>query len=180
MDELNEELILVPWKNLFRKYKGVSYYSGENHRSFRAWTGCSPFVCEKIFRKYQHPDYLPDRSRLIIALNYMKTMPTEDEGATSFKITRKTYRKYVWGVLFYLEYIMDEINIDDRYLNSFRSYCSYSHTIDFWILLLVLAFFKTLRSLWMELIALFIVLVLETNETFILMVEIRKTYRVGT
>jgi len=115
MDDLNEERILVPWKNLFRKYKGVSYYSGENHRSFRAWTGCSPFVCEKIFRKYQNPDYLPDRSRLIIALNYMKSMPTEDEGATSFKITRKTYRKYVWDVLFYLDYFMNEINIDYRF-----------------------------------------------------------------
>jgi len=120
MEQQNEQLILLPWKNLYRMFKGVRYSSGENHRSFRAWTGCSPFVCEKIFRKYQNRNYLPNRSRLIIALNYMKVMPTEDEGASSFK-TRKTYRKYVWDALFYLEYFMNEINIDYRFLDPVAS-----------------------------------------------------------
>jgi hypothetical protein len=116
MEDVNEELILLPWKNLYRRYKGVRYYAGENHRSFRAWTGVSPFVAEKIFRKYQNDNYLRDRSRVLIVLNYMKCMPTEDEGSSAFKLTRTTYRKYLWNSLYYLELFMNEINIDNRYV----------------------------------------------------------------
>jgi len=47
----------------------------------------------------------------------MKTMPTEDEGSTNFQITRKTYRKYVWETLFYLENFMDEIRIENRFIS---------------------------------------------------------------
>jgi hypothetical protein len=118
-DIVNEDLFLLPWKNLYRRYKGIRYYAGENRRSFRAWTGCSPFVAEKIIRKYKNENYLPDRSRLLIALNYMKSMPTEDEGSSAFKLTRKTYRKYVWSALHYLELFMDEINLDHRYASCF-------------------------------------------------------------
>ena len=99
---------LLPWLPYTNP---IPYSPGENHRAFRAWTGTDPLIAEKIFQKYQDFTYLPNRSRLLIALNYLKSMPTEDEGSSSFHITRKTYRKYV---LFYLEYVMYEINIDNR------------------------------------------------------------------
>lgn len=108
---------LSPWFSLYKYYKKKPYSAGENHRSFRAWTGTDPLVAEKIFQKYQDITFLPNRTRLLIVLNYLKSMPTEDEGSSSFHITRKTYRKYVWDTLFYLEYIMDEININNRYLS---------------------------------------------------------------
>ncbi len=106
--------ILQPWINLYKFYKKKSYPADENHRAFRAWTGTHPFVAEKIFRKYKNYSFLPNRSRILIVLNYLKTMPTE-EGSSQFGISRKTYRKYVWQSLFYLEYIMTEINTDNRY-----------------------------------------------------------------
>jgi hypothetical protein len=111
----DESEIIRPWRNLYFFYKGVNYSEGENHRAFKAWTGVLPNVAEKIFAKYRDEDFLPDRSRLIILLNYMKTMPTEDEGSTNFQLTRKTYRKYVWQAMYYLEYKMDEIRVENRY-----------------------------------------------------------------
>jgi len=100
-------------------FKKLIYSDSENHRSFKAWTGVLPNVAEKIFIKYHNEEFLPNRTRLLIVLNYMKTMPTEDEGSSHFQITRKTYRKYLWETLFYLEQIMDEIRIENRFLDSY-------------------------------------------------------------
>jgi len=106
-----------PWENLFFFYKGKKYSASENHRSFKAWTGVLPDVAEKIFLKYFDKDFLPDRSRVLMVLNYLKTMPTEDEGSSNFKITRKTYRKRLWQSIHYLDFSMKEINLEDRYLD---------------------------------------------------------------
>jgi hypothetical protein len=111
-----DEHIVRPWSNLFYFYKGVKYSDAENHRAFKAWTGVLPQVAEKIFLKYHDSDFLPDRSRLLIALNYMKLMPGEDDGSSNFQISRKTYRKYVWTTIYYLEFKMDEIDVENRYI----------------------------------------------------------------
>jgi hypothetical protein len=116
-EEDYEDEIIRPWANLYYFYKGIKLSYTENHRAIKAWTGVLPNVAEKIFVKYYDRDFLPDRSRLLVALNYMKTMPTEDEGSTNFQIkSRKTYRKYVWQTLHYLDFTMKEINLENRYI----------------------------------------------------------------
>jgi len=115
---MNDDDMVRPWRNLYYYYKKANYSDSENHRSFKAWTGVLPNVAEKIFIKYLNEEFLPNRSRLLILLNYMKAMPTEDEGAASFQITRKTYRKYVWESIYYLECSMNEILLENRFLDA--------------------------------------------------------------
>jgi Mg2+ and Co2+ transporter CorA len=105
---------ILPWANLYKFYKHKNYSPAEDHRAFRAWTGIHPSVAEKIFTKYQHP-CLPDRTRLLIVLHFLKDMPSEEEGSSRFQLTRNTYRKYLWSSIEYLDYKMDEIDIEDRY-----------------------------------------------------------------
>lgn len=113
---------LLPWINLFKLYKQVNYSEAENHRKFRDWTGVHPIVAEKIFTQYVDVSCLPNRTRLLIVLHFLKKMPTEDEGATQFQLgSRTTYRKYLWDSLNYLDYYMNEIKIEDRYYNFFFS-----------------------------------------------------------
>ena len=107
---------LLPWKNLYALYKNTNYSASEDHRKFKAWVGVHPNIAEYIFSKYQDRDYLPNRTRLLIVLYFLKDMPTEDEGAAQFQInSRTTYRKYLWDSLHYLDYQMDEIKLEDRY-----------------------------------------------------------------
>jgi hypothetical protein len=105
---------ILPWANLYKFYKHMNYSPAEDHRAFKAWTGVHPLVAEEIFNKYQHP-CLPDRTRVLIVLHFLKDMPSEDEGASSFRITRKTYRKYLWEAVEYLDFTMHEINIEQRF-----------------------------------------------------------------
>jgi hypothetical protein len=109
----------IPWENLYYHFKGVKYTNGENDRKFKAWTGTSPMVAEYIFLHYQHLDHLPNRTRLLIVLNYLKSSPTEDEGSSQFKLSsRTTYRKYLWNAIDYLSNSMNEIDMNNRF-NSF-------------------------------------------------------------
>jgi hypothetical protein len=101
----------------YKHFKGIKYTSGENDRKFLAWTGVTPAVAEYIFINYQHPDFLPNRSRVLIVLHFLKASPTEDEGSSDFKISsRTTYRKYLWNAIDYLSNSMkEEININNRF-----------------------------------------------------------------
>jgi len=106
----------LPWINLYEFYKGVKYSSCEDHRKFRAWTGVHPLVAEKIFSLYQN-ECLPDRTRLLIVLHFLKDMPTEDSGADQFHLgSRNTYRRYLWQSMEYLDYRMNEIKLENRLL----------------------------------------------------------------
>ncbi len=81
-----------------------------DHRAFRAFTGVHPMVAEKIFMKYYHWFYLPDRSKLLMVLHYLKDMPSEDNACFTFKLgSRNTYRKWLWRVLYYLDHVMTEV-----------------------------------------------------------------------
>lgn len=114
METLDEYL---PWKNLYFHYKKTNYSTSEDHRKFKAWVGVHPDVANYIFSKYQNMDYLPNRTRLLIVLYFLKEMPTEDEGASQFHIhSRTTYRKYLWESLHYLDYEMDEISLANRFV----------------------------------------------------------------
>jgi hypothetical protein len=93
----------------------LKYSANEEHRKFKAWTGVTPTVAESIFQKYFNPIGLPDRSRVLIVLQFLKSMSTEDEGAAEFKLSRKTYRKYLWSAIEYLNESMNEIDISRRY-----------------------------------------------------------------
>jgi len=105
---------ILPWVNLYVLYKGMKYSSAEDHRKFKAWTGVHPNVAEYIFNTYQH-ECLPNRTRVLIVLHFLKDMPSEDEGASEFKISsRNTYRKYLWDSLLYLDHKMNEIKIEER------------------------------------------------------------------
>lgn len=101
-----EETIVKPWLDLYETYKGVKCGASEDYRRFKAWTGCSPDVCEFIFCKY---NLLPNRTHLLIVLTFLKNMPSEDEGSSNFRICRPTYRKYLWDTLFYLKGSMNEV-----------------------------------------------------------------------
>jgi len=107
---------LLPWRNLYELYCGTKYQAGEDHRRFRAWTGVSPQVAEKIWVKYKHSVWMPECTHLLIVLHFLKVMPTEDLGAAQFQFgSRNTYRKYLWRTLGYLNDSMTEINIEDRF-----------------------------------------------------------------
>jgi len=104
------------WISLYEKYKRVKYSDCEGDRKFAAWTGVVPQVAEKIFQKYNHPQFLPTGTRLLIVLYFLKHMPTEDEASAEFEISsRTTYRKYLWESIEYLDYIMDEVRLDERF-----------------------------------------------------------------
>lgn len=93
---------LLPWINLFQRYKGIKYSEAENHRKFRDWTGVHPLVAETVFNRYFDDSCLPNRTRLLIVLHFLKKMPTEDEGSSQFQISsRTTYRKHLWDTLNY-------------------------------------------------------------------------------
>lgn len=114
LDDLEDEneleaTIARTWQCLYYFYKGTRCGKSEDYRKFKAWVGCSPDVCEFIFRKYQNDVYLPSRKFLLIVLNFLKNMPSQDEGAASFKISRPTYRKYLWSTLLYLDRTMTEV-----------------------------------------------------------------------
>jgi len=112
---MNVENSIKPWANLYFHYKRIPYNPSENHRKFKSWTGVDPHIAELIFLKYFHRKHLPNRSRLLIVLHFLKTMPTEDEGASQFKIkSRTTYRKQLWQSINYLDYIMEEVDIQKR------------------------------------------------------------------
>ena len=59
--------------------------------------------------------FLNNSSRLFITLHFLKNAPTEDLGAATFKMTRNTYRKYLWSTLMYLNLVMEEIHIENRF-----------------------------------------------------------------
>jgi hypothetical protein len=82
---------------LYENYNGIPYSKAEDHRKFKAWVGVDPIVCEKIFSKYQNK-CLPNRSRLLIVLFYLKHMPTEDEGAAiAYQCKLLVYINYIFG-----------------------------------------------------------------------------------
>jgi hypothetical protein len=108
--------IIRPWANLYYYYKGLKYSPAEDDRKFKAWTGVCPQVAEVLFQKYYDPKGLPDRTRLLIVLHFMKVMPSIDEGASTFKIaSRTTYSKYLWDTVEYLDDNMTEIDISNRF-----------------------------------------------------------------
>jgi hypothetical protein len=88
--EVEQDEAFLPWANLYRTYKGINLSRAENDRKFRSWTGVAPEVAEAIFVKYQHPQCLPDRTTLLIVLNFLKNMPTEDNGLLSFILRAET------------------------------------------------------------------------------------------
>lgn len=99
--------IVQPWLDLYFYYKNVSCSTCEDYRQFRAWVGVSPDVAELIYKKYLHP--LLPRDRLLLLLNWLKAMPSQDEGSSSFRLSRPTYRKYLWETLDYLNLSMTEV-----------------------------------------------------------------------
>ena len=103
-----EKQYVAPWLQLYKFYKSVRCSVSEDYRQFKAWTGCSPDVCELIWIKYCR-GVLPKRDYLCLALNFLKCMPTQDEGASSFQLSRPTYRKRLWDTLRYLYARMDEV-----------------------------------------------------------------------
>jgi hypothetical protein len=112
-------LFLQQWIYLYEKYAGKKYSAAENDRRFTAFTGVTPIVAETIYCKYAtigRSSPLYSRFNLLLVLHFLKVAPTEDRGAQTFKIgSRNTYRKKLWVALNYLNDVMTEISIDDRY-----------------------------------------------------------------
>jgi hypothetical protein len=104
-----EEEIVYPWLALFKHYKQTPCGLSEDYRRFKAWLGVSPDVAEMIYCKYFHESLLPDRDRLALVLNFLKNMPVQDERASNFRLSRPTYRKYLWETLTYLHQTMKEV-----------------------------------------------------------------------
>lgn len=104
-----EEDIVSPWLKLYKHHKQINCGVSEDYRRFKAWVGVSPDVAEMIYCKYSNELYLPDRTRLLLVLNFLKNMPSQDEGASNFQISRPTYRKYLWETMAYLDKTMNEV-----------------------------------------------------------------------
>jgi len=57
-----------------------------------------------------------------VVLYFMKHMPSEDEGSSNFHIrSRKTYRKLLWDSINYLDFIMEEVKMKDRFSGTFAT-----------------------------------------------------------
>jgi hypothetical protein len=111
--ELN--LIRRNWVKLYEKYVGP-YRSEGNDRAFKSFCGIDIMVAEKIFLDYQHILFLPDREKLMIVLHFLKTFDTEDNSTTLFQFgSRNTYRKYLWKTLQYLDIVMTEVKLENRF-----------------------------------------------------------------
>jgi len=109
------QLDIEPWETLYNVYNLDRYSAAETHRKFTAFTGVVPCVAEIIFQRYYDVDHLPNRSRLLLVLFYLKTAPTENVGAAKFGLTRTTYRIRLWDTLEYLDNTMDEIHLNGRF-----------------------------------------------------------------
>jgi hypothetical protein len=107
-----------PWIRLFNKYSH-NYSSAENDRKFKSFAGVPPEVAETTFEKYFDLKNMPIRDYLFIVLHYLKNVPTEERGCQIFKISKPTYQKRLWDTLFYLDLVMDEIHIDERFIPFF-------------------------------------------------------------
>lgn len=105
--------IVGPWLDLYFQFKGVRSTSTEDYRAFKAWVGVSPDVAEMIFCKYFASRSDKARFCLALTLNFLKCMPTQDEGAANFKISRPTYRKYLWRTIDFLNQSMNEVFLTD-------------------------------------------------------------------
>lgn len=104
------------WIKLYEMVNGMKCSRAEDDRKFKAFAGCAPEVAEYIFLKYSDGVNFKDRWNLLIVLYYLKNNPTEDEGARVFQIgSRNTYRKYLWDLIYYLDFKMNEIDIESRF-----------------------------------------------------------------
>lgn len=110
MDKIN----ISHWIRLFN-YFAHKYCNSENDRKFKSFTGVSPEVAEVIFSRYCDNKQLKFRKHLLIVLHYLKNVPTQDFGSQIFKISRPTYRKILWNTLLYLDVVMDEVKIEERF-----------------------------------------------------------------
>ena len=109
-----EKIDVSHWIRLFNYY-GYKYSRGENDRKFKSFTGVSPEVAEVIFLRYSSITQLKFRKYLLVVLHYLKNAPTQDVGSQIFKISRPTYRKILWSTLFFLDVVMDEVKIEERF-----------------------------------------------------------------
>jgi hypothetical protein len=112
-------LFIQPWVILYEKYVGKKYSAAEEDRRFTAFAGVTPIVAETIYSKYAtagRSSPLYSRFKLLVVLHFLKVYPTEERGAQTFKFgSRNTYRKTLWRALIYLNDVMTEISIEDRY-----------------------------------------------------------------
>lgn len=81
--EFVEELV-DPWTQLYRQIHGVRCSPTDDHRQFKAWLGVHPDVAEMAWVKYSDDVFLKDRIHLALVLNFLKKMPTMQNGAASF------------------------------------------------------------------------------------------------
>jgi hypothetical protein len=66
-------------------------------------------VIHFIHCKYLDKDEV-EKQYLLWAFYFMKTYVTMEVGSKFWKVTRKTYIKHVWRILFLLDDLMDEVN----------------------------------------------------------------------
>jgi hypothetical protein len=105
---MDEAEIASPWVGLYWKYKNVKCSPTEDYCQFKAWTGCTPDVCELIWLKYCQ-QFVPSRDYLCLALHWLKCMPSQDEGASAWQLSRPTYYKRLWEMLWFLYGALDEV-----------------------------------------------------------------------
>lgn len=109
---------LTPFKIIFENHIG-KWSESEDCRHFRSFFGIHPEVAEVIIRRYGS-EYL-NRFNLLIVLHYLKVYPTDVIGSHLFKLSRPTYRKYLWNTINYLHSVMDEINMENRFVGHIPS-----------------------------------------------------------
>jgi len=103
---------LIPFKIIFEHYIG-KWSEVEDFRYFRSFFGIHPEVACVIMKRYGS-EYL-NRFNLLIVLHYLKVYPTDVVGSFLFKLSRPTYRKYLWNTINYLNEVMCEIDIENRF-----------------------------------------------------------------
>lgn len=106
---------LSAWYSLYESCFG-HHSPTDNERDFRADIGVHPESLETIYQKYCLDSPFGTRKRLMMDMNYLKVYPTESTVYKRFDYrTRTTYRHHLWETLRYLDEVMDEIRIENRF-----------------------------------------------------------------
>jgi hypothetical protein len=110
------------WRMLYKQFFG-GYSPHDNERDFRSAIGVHPEVAELIFLRYGISSKSATRSRLFIALHYLKNYPKESNVYRKFGYkTRTTYRNHVKETLYFLDSVMKEVYLDKRFEGHIAEY----------------------------------------------------------
>jgi hypothetical protein len=100
----NEEI----WKELFFRVLGVSF----TLRRWLALFGVPPELCCYLY-SFLTPKY--SRREMLFTLHFLTRYEISEQAACRWRVSEKTLRKKIWGILFIWEENLNLCNLEDRF-----------------------------------------------------------------